>query len=379
MDDEKIDFLADKLIQGTIGSDELAELEEWYATFDNLEQEVRSDLNKKALAERLFRLISERAGLGIQLHRISKLWFRLAAAAIVSITIGAGYYLYTDYFRPGQIEYANDIAPGGNKAFLILNNGKKISLTDALKGSVAAQAGVEISKTKDGQLVYSAAAGKTAAGTAGNNTFLTPRGGQYQVILPEGSKVMLNASSSLTYPVNIGASGKREVTLDGEAYFEVAKDKTRPFIVHTRQMNVEVLGTHFNINSYTDEETVNTTLLEGSVKISGDGLNNLLKPGEQATLSTGTGRINIHPADTESVMAWKKGDFVFRKERLSDIMRRLSRWYDIDIVYEPDAPVAITLGGWVSQTKNISAVLKIMELTGKVHFKVEGRRVTVMK
>jgi len=317
------------------------------------------------------------------------LWPRIAAAAAILLVVGLSIFFYTSRHLEGSAATrdlsANDIKPGSNKAYLILSNGKRLSLTDAANGAIAKEAGVEITKTADGQVIYSTRhpeGGTTEGPVSGRslpgvemkamNTIETPKGGQYQIRLPDGSKVWLNAASKLIYPVTFIGRGQREVTLSGEAYFEIAKDKQHPFKVKSTGQVVEVLGTHFNINSYADEGSVKTTLLEGSVKVNVA----VLKPGEQALLQNNV--IKVAEVNPDDAIAWKNGEFVFNDEPLQNIMRKIARWYDVDIIYKdinPNKP----FGGSVSRFENISKVLEKLELTGSVHFKIEGKTIYVTK
>lgn len=227
------------------------------------------------------------------------------------------------------------------------------------------------------QQVYTVPLGKTnGQDHAGYNLIETPRAGQYQINLPDGTKVWLNAASSLRYPSRFSGS-KRIVALTGEGYFEVAKNKQHPFVVKTDRQEVQVLGTHFNINSYTDESSTNTTLVEGSVRVTTlDGKNRLLKPGEQSQLKGD--EIEVSDVDTENVLSWKNGDFVFKGDDFKSIMRKISRWYDVEVIYQGDFD-DLKFGGYISRTKNISSVLSIMESTGKVHFNIKDKRITVSR
>ncbi|WP_431292934.1 FecR family protein [Pedobacter sp. P26] len=196
--------------------------------------------------------------------------------------------------------------------------------------------------------------------------------------LPDGTIVFLNAESSLKYPVSFVEKGKRQVFLTGEGYFEVAKDRSHPFIVKTTRQEVQVLGTHFNINSYDDEAATTTTLLEGSVLVSNSNLvQKVLRPGEQSVLSSG--RIQVAPADVEEAIDWKNGEFIFGGDNFRTVMRKIERWYNIEVIYEPSAPINLQLGGFSSRSRNISTVLKMIAKTGEVHFRIEGRKVFVSK
>ncbi|WEK19938.1 MAG: DUF4974 domain-containing protein [Candidatus Pedobacter colombiensis] len=318
--------------------------------------------------------------------------FTAAAAILILSTIGIYFFAIRNQqpHSKSDITYKNDIGPGKNQATLTLADGRKIILSDTTKGELATEAGVSITKTKDGQIVYQVNSEisdkqytKLATKT---NTIATPRGGQYQINLPDGTKVWLNAASTLQYPTFFGPLKERKVILSGEAYFEVAKDKTKPFIVVTARQEVEVLGTHFNVNSYEDNAIVKTTLLEGSVRISpyhlskGSKLSMLapqiLKPNEQAILTDGN--LKIQEADIKEAVAWKNGYFIFNDENLGSIMHKISRWYDVDVSFQ-DNTTQVSFIGVVSRAKNISSVLQLIEETGNVHFKIDGRRITVMK
>lgn len=307
------------------------------------------------------------------------LWPKLAAAASILIAIFAGFYFYSGTGNTlnsiTTVNAKHDAAPGGNKATLTLSDGSQISLTDAGNGQLAEQAGVKITKNADGQLVYAIVPSDTKE--LAYNTISTPRGGVYQINLPDGTSVWLNAASSIKFPTTFAHLSQRKVELKGEAYFEVAKNKKLPFIVSTAQQQVEVLGTHFNINSYEDEGEVKTTLLEGSVKVSAGNVM-LLKAGQQATLGLrSAGKIKVSPANIEQAMAWKNGFFHFEKETLHSVLRQLSRWYDVEVVYQVDRPDDEFVGD-IPRGVKLSEVLKILEFEG-THFKIEGRKLFVIK
>ncbi|MBC8985160.1 FecR family protein [Pedobacter sp. N36a] len=300
-----------------------------------------------------------------------------AAVAVLAIGIG-GYYLGSMPKPHGNVissvgEKGENILPGRNKAVLTLSDGSKISLDDMANGEIAKESGVKITKTADGRILYSVREGLSHVKPA-FNTISTPNGGQYQIALPDGTMVWLNAASSLKYPSSF--TGKdRFVTLTGEAYFEVAKDKKKPFRVKTLQQEVEVLGTHFNINAYGDEEVVKTTLIEGSVKVKlPSDKSAVLKPGEQSSVLND---IKINQVDANSAIDWKQGLFWFNDESIYSIMRQFSRWYNIEVEYRGNVS-NIRFGGQVSRMKNLSQVLRIMELTKSIQFKVEGNKIIVM-
>ncbi len=307
------------------------------------------------------------------------IFYTLSAAAAILIIISLGIKFYHQRANQKEVlmtnkQFLQDVAPGGNKAFLTLANGTKLSLTDAIDGELAQQAGISVVKTEDGQLVYNV--GNTVNEGNGNqvfNTIETPRGGQYQINLPDGSRIWLNAASSLRYPV-VFMGNERKVELQGEAYFEIAENKSSPFRVVSNNQVVEVLGTHFNINSYPEEGAIKTTLLEGSVKVRSGNNSAMLSPGQQSQVGNS---IYITQADIYETVAWKNGKTQFSNADIKTIMRMLSRWYDVEVEYQGEM-IGTGFGGSVSRSKNISEILKLLELTGDVHFKIEGRRVTVM-
>jgi len=338
--------------------------------------EVLSNLNPES-KERIFKTIVGKHK--IKTSKIVHLWPRIAAAMAVTIAVfGAGLFYYKmniNKQRPSQPVYSNDVAPGISGATLTLSNGKKIRLVDAQKGEVAKEAGVTIKKSENGEVVYEVKDDSVAPGKL--NTLSTNNGETYKIRLPDGSLVWLNSASSLTYSSKLAENGKRMVKLQGEGYFEIAKDKSHPFIVTTNKQNVEVLGTHFNINSYSDEAVVTTTLIEGSVSVTSGRLTQVIKPGQQ-TINNGN-NIKITEVSTENIIDWKNGDFNLDELDFRIAMRKIARWYNVDIIYEASVPENIKSGGWISRNRSLLAVLRHIESSDQVHFKVEGRKVYVAK
>jgi ferric-dicitrate binding protein FerR (iron transport regulator) len=263
------------------------------------------------------------------------------------------------------------IKPGNNKAILTLANGNKVAVTDAGIGKVADQGNSVIEKTAKGLLTYNAKP-TTELGIESFNTLETPKGGMYDVVLADGTKVWLNAASSLKYPTAF--TGKqRRVELHGEGYFEVAKNRAMPFIVTSNNQQVEVLGTHFDISAYDDDNGVyKTTLLEGSVRLNNQ---TMLVPGEQAININQ--KIMVRQVDTEDAIAWKNGKFKFKNENIRDLMRKVARWYNVEVVYDGDMSRK-DFSGIVPRFENIATILTTLESTHTIHFKIEGRRITVM-
>jgi transmembrane sensor len=311
---------------------------------------------------------------GLKLIKQSS-WLKWSIAASILVLLSVGILFYISQNTKNADSKLADVAPGGNKATLILANGKKIDLSGAVNGAIADETGIKVIKTAEGKIIYDLTNTRAAANEQ-YNTIETPVGGQYQVNLSDGTRVWLNSASSLRYPTHF-SGGERKVELTGEGYFEVAHQKSMPFKVASAGQTVEVLGTHFNIMSYRDEQTVKTTLLQGSVKISMGRESTLLKPGQQA-LHTGD-KIRISDeVDMEDVVAWKNGYFKFN-ESLEGIMGKISRWYGVEVVYETKTDPNLTYSGKISRGRNISAILKIIEFNGDVHFRIEGRKVYVTK
>lgn len=333
------------------------------------------------------------------LRVIRSKWVQVAAILILAAGLSAGYiFRNSDTDRTQALTGktglpavgAADILPASSQAILTTANGSRIVLNELDSGTITTQAGVKVCKTKDGKVVYqfgtqvkntqtdeAAPADKHRNETA-TNTITTPRGGQYQLILVDGTKVWLNAASSLVFPVNFQGSS-RTVTLTGEAYFEVAKSKTRPFIVHTGDIDIQVLGTHFNVNAYQNNKGVVTTLLEGSVRLHKGNVRRVLKPGQKGTTLFGQSDISVQRADLNQVMGWKNGNFIFDESMsIADIMKEVSRWYDVDVEIKGDL-TSKRFGGTVSRYKDIHELLNNMELTHAIHYKIQGKKVIIMK
>nr|WP_121271954.1 FecR family protein [Pedobacter schmidteae] len=368
--------LLDKYNAGLCTDEEKSVVESWYL---KMSAATDSKLNPETAVSTKEKVWAALSANKTPAHpRYLKYKIASAAVLIVGLTLTILYHTEPANQHKLTTLVKQDIAPGGNKAFLTLSNGKRLSLTDAANGHILKNSGLQITKTAEGQLVYTVS--RDGAGSIekpGFNEIETPRGGQYQVNLPDGTKVWLNAASSLRYPTRF--TGKdRIVELKGEGYFEVAKDVKRPFIVKSDRQQVEVLGTHFNINSYPEEESTHTTLLEGSVKVHTDiqGKTVLLKPGQQSKIEGD--KVDVENADIESVLAWKNGDFFFKGDDIKTVMNKVSRWYDVTVVYKGNFS-GLKFGGLISRSKNISSVLNIMESTGKVHFKIEAKTITVSR
>jgi len=381
MNDKERLKLIERISYGIASDDELGQYNAWcnslqepglpVADFGVLRTSMLTNINRKIDHVRIIRL---------RYYKIASV-----AAALAAVVFGLWFYNFRLLSnRKVEIVYQNDIAPGKNRATLTFANGKTIKLSDTQQGVTVGKGlkyydGMEIAAERTQPQLLTAS---------------TPRGGAYEITLSDGTRVWMNADSKLSFPSSFSGR-ERRVSLKGEAYFEVAKSylskvkgvktaKERiPFIVVTDQQEVTVLGTHFNVNSYGDEAVTKTTLLEGSVRVAVSDSKKILfssscilKPGEQAI---NDGGIRIDKVDVEEVVAWKNGSTVFQDKPLESIMRELSRWYDINVVYAADAPRHEFFSGAVSRKRNISSVLERMQTTGSVRFKIEGRTVIVTK
>lgn len=360
---------------GQVSEEEKAWVETWYLHMETNDQtdELTDDVLEHDRQQSLDALLHD-----INIPRPTRLWPRLAAAAAVIVMILAGIYALNHRQKPQQTIAANkpvvrDFAPGSNKVILTLSNGNKVELNDAKKGKVADESGILINKTADGQISY---AKQEGADHLKNqqlfNTAATPRGGQYQLVLSDGTRVWLNAASLVKYPVEFSTQ-ERKIELTGEAYFEVAHDQKRPFRVVSNGQVVEVLGTHFNINAYDNEQMIKTTLLQGSVRITAGTNSKMIKPGEQAQLKQG--QVIVKDVDTDEAVAWKNGFFNFNDADIGTVMRQLTRWYDLEVKYEGDVPQR-QFTGEISRNITARQMLDILSFK-KIHYRIDGKTIVI--
>lgn len=391
MEKQELKELLERYAAGNCTDEEITWVENWYLQEDNIfpldltEQEISDDLAQVQFALPVQDSSEIRPKIG---------WPKIAAAAaLVLITAGTIYWSQPKADRQQIVKIqtlpvSQDIMPGGAKAILTLDDGAQISLTDATLGEIAQQSGTAIVKTGDGTLSYRAASANTQAKIQ-YNTIRTPVGGQYQLTLADGTRVWLNAASSLRFPTAFSGTD-RSVELQGEAYFEVAKSKGKTFKVLShlghQDQEIEVLGTHFNINTYTADRA-ETTLFEGLVKVNASGSgriqqssvqfkSEILKPGQQSVL--GSQRLKVQQADLDAVLAWKKGYFTFNQSNIRTVMEEMERWYDIEIKIQDDMDDLSIVGSFPRSYK-LSEAIHLMELTGNFKFKIKGRRLEVMR
>lgn len=295
----------------------------------------------------------------------------VAASVVLAVATLATFYLTRNAGaeKPvARLTTTPQAAPGTKKATLLLSNGTSVALG---ANNQTIRDGQTAISAQDNNLVYEAASNTIAVVY---NTIATPKGGEYKVTLPDGTKVWLNAETSLRYPTTF-TGPERTVELTGEAYFEVAKNAAQPFIVRSGQATVRVLGTHFNMMAYKDEPFTKTTLAEGSVAMSGNGEQMILKPGQGGIVSNGSNSVSVAAADVDLDLAWKNGQFYFNKTELSAIMKQLARWYDLDIRYAGQVP-AKRFVGKISRYTNLSEVLDVLRLSG-VKFSMTNKTLIV--
>lgn len=394
MNENRYEYLAAKWFNKTITAEERTEFSTWYN--QNLDDEIwvaeglasSEEDHKQRILNRINHSIDKNVQIRMRLYLK-----QIAAAAAILLFLSIGIFMATQRTTHAdkQLALQNAPVPGRNKAVLILANGKEISLdNEEGSGLIATESGVSITKTGDGQIKYTI---KEAEGNSSSenemNTIKTPNGGQYQVVLPDGSTVWLNASSALTYATGFD-NQERRVKLDGEAYFEIKTrkyialnsrgaqvEKKVPFIVETLNQEVAVLGTQFNINTYVNEKTVKTTLVEGAVRIQRTGSSKtiLLKPGEQAALDPSNESIQVAKVDVSEFVDWKDGYFHFSNADIYTIMRQFSRWYDVEVSFKSKQYTDV-FAGKIPRSTGLKKALEILGKTG-VKFKIEGKKLIV--
>jgi transmembrane sensor len=375
MDTKKAQALLQKYKQGTLTPDEKAILDGWYLQLsrkENIPPDIDLETKKEAILNRLGKDINPQ-------RNTRRLWTRIAAAASVLLVLSIGGYHFLHLQKPQQVAQLQkqDIAPGHNQATLTLANGKKILLTKGLSGRLATQGHTAININAGNAIAYNNAANINVSAPMVYNTLVTKRKERspYPLILADGTKVWLNAASSIIFPVAF--TGKdRTVTITGEAYFEVAHNATQPFKVKANGQMIEDIGTAFNVNAYSDEPVVTTTLLQGSVRVSltDNEASVVLKPGDQAKAANGGLKLKSN-VDLDGAVAWKSGIFQFKNTRIDEVLRQAARWYDVDVDYRQGIPDQ-TFTGRISENVNLSGLLEILSYSG-VHFRIEGNKIIV--
>ncbi|TYR34508.1 FecR family protein [Sphingobacterium phlebotomi] len=381
MDEQHIPELIEKYITGTATDQEREELLDWYRSVKH--DETLWPEEEAVFEQRITRVLSEIKQSSslvtddtTPIRRIFP-WKLISIAAVALMIIGLSTIFLLDTRKDVADENMalkdDGIKPGGSKAVLKLANGQTFALGDSL-----AISGIENQGTftdKNGELLFNPETNGTTTALI-YNELTTPKGGQYIIHLPDGSKISLNSESVLSFPSSFEGN-ERKVVLQGEAYFEVAKNEDKPFFVSTSAMEIEVLGTTFNVKGYQDEDDISTTLVEGSVKVKTDKKDILLKPGQSAILNKASGAMHTKKADLTAETAWTKGYFMFNDDNIRSIMNQLSRWYDCEVVYRGDMKDKI-YSGRILRRSDITEVLNMLEQTGTIKFQIEGRRVVVM-
>ncbi len=384
---EHIAYLVNGFNNGSLIAKEQAELNEWVSGSGRNTQLFQELSDPNRLRDYLKQLegydesgvwdkIKEELPITIAAVRKLNVWRKIAVAASILLTLGLGsYFLFFNKERKqNEIARTTDpidiIAPQTNRAMITMANGEHVYLDSALNGKLLQQNGIEVVKLEDGKIIYSGSATEVVY-----NTLSNPRGSKViDMTLVDGSHVWLNAGSSVTYPVAF-VGKERKVSVTGEAYFEVAHDATKPFYVTKEDMQVQVLGTKFNVNAYDDERDIKVTLLEGSVKTSNKIGSIILKPGQQARLISNQQPVISNP-DLEEVMAWKNGLFSFNRADIKTVIRQLARWYDVEVVYEGTVTKDL-FGGDIQRNLSLSKVLDFLQKS-QVHFVLDGKKLTVM-
>ncbi|OQP64030.1 hypothetical protein A3860_21675 [Niastella vici] len=377
--------LAEKFLAGTATDEEQQQLHQLYDQWTDEEETVVSKTeHAEELRAEILQALKDRINGQAKVVPFykRKAWQLVAAASLIIVAgVLLFYYLQTDSHKKELASKetkvpANQspVLPGKDRATLTLSNGTVIDLDSSGAGLLAQQGNTNIIN-KDGKIIYDP--NKKGSGEIIYNTISTPRGGQYQLVLPDGSKVWLNATSSLKFPVAF-TGNTRTVELTGEGYFEVAKNATKPFFVKVNDVEIKVLGTHFNIMAYNEEEAIKTTLLEGSVNVTTQSTKQsaILKPGEQVSVSQSSQLSQPIPVQTEEVVSWTNGKFYFNNADIKVIMRQIARWYDVEVEYR-NISAETQLGGVVSRKEDIKQLLNYFEIAGKVHFTLEGRKIIV--
>jgi ferric-dicitrate binding protein FerR (iron transport regulator) len=369
METEELSILSKKYLAGEASETETARLLSWYNNYNEQELTALIEASEEETEALLEQRMRQRLMVAIAKPKVYHIrWWAAAAAVLVLLAAGGMYYLRES---PESSTITAGITPGSNKATLTLADGSIVNLDSTGTGMLLKQGHTKVEKTASGEVVYKS--DKTSETAVSYNVLSTPRGGQFKVILPDGTAVWLNAASSIRYPVAF--TGKeRIVSITGEAYFEIAPDAAKPFSVSVNNMKVIVLGTHFNINAYTDEHTINTTLLEGAVLVQTGSGSRRLAPGQQARVKPGSNEIEyLKQTDVNSAIAWKNGYFSFNDEDIPTVMRQLARWYNIEVTYTDKSPEG-TFTGEIGRTLTQEQLFKILSRAG-IHFKIEGENI----
>ncbi|MXV15770.1 FecR family protein [Hufsiella ginkgonis] len=392
-----------RYLAGSCSQEESEAVSEWFNSYGSVADELveLTPEEREAFEKRLFDQIlhdiknpsiagpritsaddayNETGDTGTGHRRIPYKWFAVAAMLVFAVSLGLYINRSQNAGKPNQAGIPKtakqpDLLPASNRAVLTLANGETIDLGDAKMGQLPHQGKATILKTREGQIAYHPKSERDA--DVEYNVMTTPKGSKFELVLADGTKVCLNAASSLRYPTTF-TGGQRNVELTGEGYFEVAKNKDKPFNVAFNGVTAQVLGTHFNISAYHDDSFVNTTLLEGSVRIKKDRSVAMLTPGKQAVVENGSDHIVISDANVEEATGWRDGLFVFEHQNIASIMKKVSRWYDVEIVYKGSTKTDQYFSGVFDRSKKVEELLSYLEKLDGARFSKEGRRIVIM-
>lgn len=379
----RLQYLANKWLDGTISLEEKKEFDDWYLSFeDNVVVDYTAE-ELSSIENELYRDIINRLGTVENINQPISSKYKNTyywVASIVSIfTIAAVFYSQQRRSPILQQTTTEVIIPGSKKGNLQIGQDRSYNLANLNEGTLLKNNGIEIKKVNDGEIIYIQYENHLfMPNDVMDNTVSTPNGGQYKLHLSDGTKIWLNAASEIKFPIAF-VGDKRVVELKGEAYFEVSKDSKRPFFVRTSKETISVLGTHFNVNAYDGEPNSVVSLLSGRVEVTAihNQLPSILSPGQQ-TVNSATS-MKIETFDLEESIAWKNGEFVFNNERLDEVMQRVSRWYDIQVHVDPEI-AKILIWGSISKSAQIDKVLKLIQMTNdSIDYRIVGRRVFMVQ
>lgn len=383
MTGERLHYLLEQYKQGQLREAELDELNEWFHSWnpgtENMQQWLQESGGPQSLQQVMYAGFTEKVKKASGAKKT--VWLYRVAAASIILTIfillllparkQSGREAFTKNSTTGVI---HDIPPGTSKAMLKLGDGTEIALTGTNMGRIATQNNTEIKQAGNGMIAYTAGQ-QPGPHQVVYNSLTTPRGGKYSLTLADGTKVMLDAASSITYPVAF-TEKERHVEITGQVYFEVAHDAAHPFRVTVKNQVIEDIGTAFNVHAYDDDLYTKITLAEGSINIRNATHSALLVPGEQAIIKNGEQQIQVKKVNVEEVIAWKNGWFIFHQENLQAIMKQAARWYNVEIEYE-GTPVDKKFGGRISRYKNISELLENLTITGGISYRIDSNKVVL--
>nr|WP_199158580.1 FecR family protein [Pedobacter sp. ASV2] len=380
MNQRELQSLIEKYLKGNCTPDEIVLLESWYLAKSKQDKLPVEEKELTIYKELIWQNIQQNIDVIEKPASNRKRFFTvISVAASITLTLFiGGYYLIVRHQKERitkiSIKEKQDILPGTNKAMLVLSNGKQISLASVQAGIIAQEGNITVKKQGANILSYKQVSNNNGDKPLAYNTISTPNGGQWPIIeLPDGTKVFLDAASSISFPVSFNK--ERKVTITGQVYFEVIHDSKKPFRVTVKGITIEDLGTSFNVNAYDNESGIKTSLIEGSVSVAKRNEKLIIKPGEQAVTSSGSDKILSKHVDIDEIVAWKNGLFQFNHTNIDVVMRQIARWYDVEIIYKEDVS-KISFTGSLSRNLKLSKSLQMLSVTG-LHFKIEGKKIIV--